>query len=197
MNAETPPVKPKPTPPAERLFPGKVLSGFLIVLLVIVLYFRISHEWNETGWLDEAGANLATYAATIICSIAVWSWFSFRSTYTIAYRRTGMIAGLAIAAFFMGAVRLDGLTGNWIPLGWRWSWQPPRDFARAKPRAVNVAATTSATHEPPPVIATTPNDFPQFLGPRRDGYLPDVKLSHDWAINPPHILWRKEYRAER
>src|SRR6188768_3389738 len=99
MNDTAPPLKPEAVDPHQRLFPGRILSGFLIVLLSIVLYLRITHEVNETGWLDQAGANLATYAAVIISSIALWSWFSFRSTYPLAWRRSVMLAGLAGMVF--------------------------------------------------------------------------------------------------
>jgi outer membrane protein assembly factor BamB len=197
------PPKPKPSLAPQRLFPGPVLSGFLIVVLVIVLYLRVTHEFSETGWLDAAGANLATYAATILVSLALWSWFSFRSTYPVAWRRIVMIAGLACVVLFLATVRMEGITGNWIPTGWRFTWQKPRDFDLAKPTPI--AATPAKTdkeqgdiRESPVVaspIATTPDDFPQFLGPNRDGYLPAAKLSHDWQADPPQILWRKNVGA--
>lgn len=201
MNDASLPPKPQAAKPPQRLFPGRVLSGLLIVLLVIVLYLRITHEENETGWLDTAGANLATYAATIICTIALWSWFSFRSTYPFAWRLGVMIAGLGIGAFLISSVRMEGVTGNWIPTGWRWSWDKPRDFTRAKPAVTSTtngdqseSKPASATLPLEPIVGT-PDDFPQFLGPNRNGYLPDAKLSHDWQANPPRILWRKEVGA--
>jgi outer membrane protein assembly factor BamB len=197
MTTQTPPAKPKPAP-QERLFPGRVLSGFVIVLLVLVLYFRTFHEETETGWLDMAGANLATYAATILCTISLWCWFVFRSTYSLMLRRGVMLAGIAVVVFLMSAVRMEGITGNWIATGWRWSWQKPRDFARAKPVVTNVANSDhpdATSDEPAEQIAATPDDFPQFLGPHRDGYLPDAKLSHDWQATPPRILWRMEVGA--
>ena len=89
---DTPP--PKPKPPIPRLFPGRVLSGFLIALLLLVLYLRVFHEQTETGWLDTAGANLATYAATILCSISLWCWFVFGSTYPGKYRLGVLLVGL-------------------------------------------------------------------------------------------------------
>lgn len=199
MNDIAPPAKPKPADPPQRLFPGRILSGFLIVLLSIVLYLRITHEVNETGWLDAAAANMATYAATIISAVTLWAWFSFRSTYSLALRGAVMIGGLAVGAFLISAVRVEGLTGNWVPTGWRWSWQKPRDFARAKPQA-NLADSAKAGEQnvqraPAQPIEPTPDDFPQFLGPNRNGYLPGVQLAHDWADVPPHILWRREVGA--
>src|SRR5688572_15140061 len=99
MNDTAPPAKPKPADPPQRLFPGRILSGFLIVLLSIVLYLRITHEVNETGWLDAAAANMATYAVMIISTVVLWAWFSFRSTYSLALRGVVMIGGLAAGAF--------------------------------------------------------------------------------------------------
>ena len=196
MNDSAPPPKPQAGEPAQRLFPGPLLSGFLIVLLVIVLYLRMTHEQQELGWLDQAGANLATYAAVIISSIALWSWFSFRSTYSTLWRRGAMLAGLAGLVFVVSAVRLDGLTGNWVPLGWRWSWQQPRDYARAKPVAASSAESNAQNGvkaaAPATFVESTPDDFPQFLGPNRDGHLPDVQLSQDWKATSPQVVWRQE-----
>ena len=196
MNDAVLPPKPKAAGLTQRLFPGRVVSGLLIVLLVIVLYLRITHEENETGWLDQAGANLATYAAVIISSIALWSWFSFRSTYPTIWRRAVMLAGLAGMVFVVSSVRLDGLSGNWVPLGWRWSWQQPRDYARAKPVAASSVDSTGDNPkdqiQPATPVESTLDDFPQFLGPNRDGHLPDVQLSHDWQATPPEVVWQKE-----
>jgi outer membrane protein assembly factor BamB len=196
---DTLPAKPTAPLPQQRLFPGRILSGFLIVLLVIVLYMRITHEENETGWLDTAAANMATYAVTIICAISLWSWFSFRSTYPMAWRLGVMVAGLAVGAFLVGAVRMEGVTGNWIPTGWRWSWEKPRDFARAKPLANPADPAEAAQQDNQPAAAhpipSTPEDFPQFLGPTRNGYLPDALLAHDWDAAPPRVRWKQSVGA--
>ena len=70
------------------------------------------------------------------------------------------------------------------------------DDARAKPVAVSsVDATGDSPKEqvlPATPVEPTPDDFPQFLGPNRDGHLPRVLLAHDWQTTPPRILWQKE-----
>jgi outer membrane protein assembly factor BamB len=38
-------------------------------------------------------------------------------------------------------------------------------------------------------------DYPQFLGPRRDGTLPDLHLARDFAGHPPRRLWRQRIGA--
>ena len=100
-------------------------------LIVGVLTLRLIHGDTEVDrGLDTAAANMVTYAAVILASITLWAWFSFRSTYPVPLRRTAMSVGLVVAAALMGSVRLEGITGNWIPTGVRWSWQKPREFAR-------------------------------------------------------------------
>ena len=33
-------------------------------------------------------------------------------------------------------------------------------------------------------------DWPQFMGPTRNGLAPDTGLNKDWRANPPQVLWR-------
>lgn len=202
MNSPSPDssAKESASPSPERRFPGPLTLGILIFLLAAVLFVRFSYKFIEVGGLDEAAANLGTYVAVIIAAITLWSWFAFRSTYPSPVRRTVMIAGLALGLFLIFSVRLEGITGNWIPTGVRMAWQKPRDFTRAKP-VVDSPKPAEDGEEAffedvkPEVIASTPDDFPQFLGPNRDGVLPDAQLSHDWEATPPKELWRKEVGA--
>jgi outer membrane protein assembly factor BamB len=54
-----------------------------------------------------------------------------------------------------------------------------------------VAAPAGA---PAPAFARV-GDYPQFLGPRRDGTLPDLHLARDWTGRPPRRLWRQRIGA--
>ena len=40
-----------------------------------------------------------------------------------------------------------------------------------------------------------PEDFPQFLGPRRDARLTGIRLRRDWQAQPPRLVWRHEIGA--
>ena len=44
-------------------------------------------------------------------------------------------------------------------------------------------------------VIPSPDDFPQFLGPNRDSYVPRLELAQDWQTKPPHENWRKEVGA--
>jgi outer membrane protein assembly factor BamB len=191
-----PPQKPVPASSPERLFPGWVVRGILIFLLVAVLLLRIFQDQVAAWGLGEGEVNIAMYVAVAISVIALWLWFSFRSTYSVPARLTVFFVGLLCALFLVATVRPVGITGNWIPTGWRFVWQQPRDYFRLRPVApVHRPGGEGDPAAAPQIIESTPHDFPQFLGPNRDGYLPDAQLAHDWQANPPKLLWRREVGA--
>jgi len=50
-----------------------------------------------------------------------------------------------------------------------------------------------APEAPAPAVATRPGadvSFPQFLGPNRNGIIPDVRIARDWNARPPREIWR-------
>ncbi|MEE8523430.1 MAG: PQQ-binding-like beta-propeller repeat protein, partial [Thermoanaerobaculia bacterium] len=78
-------------------------------------------------------------------------------------------------------VRIKGVSGDWIPqLAWRWS-AGPQDL---EDRTADAAAIAT--------VSAAPEDFPQFLGPERDGKVRGVRLARDWENQPPRLMWRRE-----
>jgi outer membrane protein assembly factor BamB len=74
----------------------------------------------------------------------------------------------------------------------------PAEEAPAPPAApVEAPAPASAAPAPAaPAVATLEHlDYPQFLGPARDGRLPGVRLARDWKARPPRELWRRPMGA--
>jgi outer membrane protein assembly factor BamB len=69
------------------------------------------------------------------------------------------------------------------------------------PAADPVTGATAArgSEAPPPsgapATANPSADYPQFLGPTRDGVLPGPRLARDWAARPPRLLWRQPIGA--
>src|SRR5262249_52041723 len=95
------------------------------------------------------------------------------------------VLGLAAGAVGLTAAlfRIHGVTGNLVPLlepRWRlWSWR------------------ASASLLPRPRSAALPGvvDFPQFLGPQRNGTLAGPRLATNWTAQPPRPLWRQPVGA--
>src|SRR5688572_32492395 len=42
------------------------------------------------------------------------------------------------------------------------------------------------------LATVTSDDFPQFLGPQRNGRVEHVRLSRNWAANPPQQIWKQQ-----
>lgn len=60
--------------------------------------------------------------------------------------------------------------------------------AAGEPRA---AASEGAEPVAPAGGPAPLHDYPQFLGPNRDGSLDGVRLARDWSARPPRLLWRQ------
>jgi outer membrane protein assembly factor BamB len=80
---------------------------------------------------------------------------------------------------------------------------PPTEALSSTPLAA--AQTKGAMLAPgsgtvPSALAATASaaptaDYPQFLGPTRDGVLPGPRLARDWSARPPRLLWRQPIGA--
>lgn len=78
----------------------------------------------------------------------------------------------------------------------------PRSDGRASGRAearepagpAPGAAAPSSPSTPVQAADSAPRtlaDYPQFLGPDRDGTLRGAELAHDWSARPPRLVWRQ------
>jgi outer membrane protein assembly factor BamB len=113
---------------------------------------------------------------------------------TVVFRpklKTLALSGIALlltAIALFSTVRVESFYGNMMPrLAWRWT---PTAEQQVTMFLTNTAKVPSRTLEISQFYQTTSHDFPQFLGPHRDGVLAGVKLSSDWNSNPPQVLWR-------
>ncbi|QDU47666.1 outer membrane biogenesis protein BamB [Symmachiella dynata] len=86
---------------------------------------------------------------------------------------------------FLMIYRVAGLTGDGkVDFAFRTTAQ--RTFAADKKPQANDAVDPSEH-----TLNVAPGDFPQFLGPDRNGVITGVDLARDWEANPPQLLWRK------
>ena len=94
---------------------------------------------------------------------------------------------LTMVGLFFVLFRFVGVNGEMVPT-FVPRWQPVPDMAMGK--------VESQPDRPAADLATTtPDDFPQFLGPDRNAYLPGPELARDWPANPPRELWRRPIGA--
>ena len=167
---------PSPKKPI-RWWPGILL---LLALVVVIAWVRLQGEWAFQK------RNLTTAQIVIVTGILLVIWWTFlsRAPNRLRLSITFGLAGLAVlsAALF----RLRGVSGDMMPIvEFRWA---NRTLPDATATANDPRKTTPAESAPRP-------DFPQYLGPNRDGVLPGPRLATNWPAQPPEVLWRQKIGA--
>jgi len=100
-----------------------------------------------------------------------WLTFFSRLRWRTRLLTWGVLAVAGVA--FFSAFRFRGVTGDLVPV-----FDP-----RWKGRAETVSGEGS--------VGTLTQDYPQFLGPNRNGTVPGPRLARDWSARPPRLVWRR------
>ena len=128
-------------------------------------------------WIPSTGhrqMNVMLTISTVVVAILlifIWAMAFARLPGGIRLRIAGAFMLFLILAF--STLRIRGVTGDLVPiLAWRWSEQS--------------FGTVLFSSE---VSGVQTQDFPQFLGPYRNGTIGDKELI-SWESNPPKEVWR-------
>jgi outer membrane protein assembly factor BamB len=165
------------TPPKRLWIAMFVLSVLLVIVRGVDLFG------------DHAKTNIATWILCFIAVVWVAVWFFFRSGHT-RFVRLAVFAGCVLVVGVLCLLfRLDHVDGDLSPVFvFRFSMKPDRLLklppTGAGSEAVNVDLRT-----------TTKDDFPGFLGPRRDESVVGVRLSRNWTDRPPELVWKQKIGA--
>ncbi len=189
------------TPPTFwQRFPNWITSVVVTVCLTLIALVRIFAEQIETvvPFFDGAVVNLVTLLLSFLTCVTLYIWFCWFSEFNFMIRRIGFALPLAAIVMAVAALRYEGVDGYMVPT-FVPQWQP-----RHKYSLVNVspeqqpAISESGNSEAPALKLTadllteTADDFPQFLGPQRNNYLPGLQIAADWKANPPREMWRRD-----
>jgi outer membrane protein assembly factor BamB len=143
---------------------------------------------------ERVESYLAAYlisAVIVLAGAGLFVWFVRFSGFERRTRRRGaggFLLVLLVAALSIKLMtRVQGvINGVGFPkLVWRWS---PRVGNDIPPVAVEHQGDVDVTQ-------TTPQDFPEFLGPGRRNEVAGAALSNRWAQQPPRLLWRQPIGA--
>ncbi|HEX6883348.1 MAG TPA: PQQ-binding-like beta-propeller repeat protein [Planctomycetota bacterium] len=139
--------------------------------LLVPLWLRAGDPFGDRGM-----SNVFTGLWLVLSGLALLVWFLRRRSLARGLR-LGVAGGVGLLlALVLQLVRVTGVSGEMLPrFAWRWS-EPP---AAAPERRATIALA-------PP----GPDDFPGFLGPRRDNAVPAARLARDWSATPPRLRWR-------
>ena len=180
-SSRTSPGLPPPIQTGSR-FPGWWCRVIVALCLTALLLFR--YQILGSG-LEQAYRNIGMFIAALIAAATLAVWFVGFSGFSRRVRCS--VAGMLVftVAGVLACVRIDQVTGDLVPR-FAWRWQPRTDQRLARP------VTDGAVVD---LLTTTPDDFPQFLGPRRDARLVELRLNRDWQAHPPRLVWRQEIGA--
>ena len=108
--------------------------------------------------------------------LALWLTFFSKLSWKNRFKVWGGVV-LAVGSFFL-LFRYKGVSGDLVPvLEPRWA-----------------SADSAVTGDSLSVLAPT-HDYPQFLGPFRNGTVQGVRLEMDWSTYPPKEIWRRPVGA--
>jgi outer membrane protein assembly factor BamB len=135
---------------------------------------------------DSAVRNILTWVGLFVAVASAWFWVSFRSSYARWFRRLVLVAPVAGVLLWLTLFRIVEVSGDLAPR-FAWRWQRPADqgLGRVEPSAEGSANLS----------ASSPDDFPEFLGPGRRCWVADPGLATDWARQQPRLLWQRPIGA--
>lgn len=164
------------------------MARWRIVLLALFLLLGgglLAYARTSEALAVEGQTTAMTILAVLATLLLLFVWLLVFSGFTLKRR---LLAGAAVLAAGMGLramLRVEGFYGDILPI-FTWRWTPLHDYTLPELPAKTAAAAESAA----PVVASA-LDFPQFLGPKRDGIVPDQALAPEWWRGPFVEKWRR------
>ena len=140
-------------------------------------------------WMDPTRShqqrNLTVLATVIIAAPLLLVWWGHLSGVSLRRRLAGVAGVFAGVGLFFGLFQISGVSGDLRPIfRFRWAGLTAGWMGGTEPRVVGPVAK-----------AVVRADYPQFLGPQRDGVIRGVRLDPDWKTNGPVELWRRPVGA--
>ena len=145
------------------------LVGLVMVARVVVFFVLRNNPFDRS---------LGTYAimgGVFLSAMTLWAWFVLFSQFSGKFRVRVNLFLIVVVVTTVAIFRIDGFDGRMRPIvNWRWARQAGELVSE-----VEVASNISFGID---LTTTTPDDFPQFLGPERNQNLPGPNLDHDWDM---------------
>ena len=163
-----------------------LLAGILVLAVGSITIIRTVLS------LDNALRNIFSFVAFVLTVLLLLIWLLFLSGLRWRTRLLGFAAAVAVIVGLGAVIRIDGASGDLVPK-FRWRWAPAKDFNLAA--AVPAKSSSGETLAPVDLAATTPQDYPRFLGSNGRATIEGMPLISDWSAEPPHKVWRQPIGA--
>lgn len=158
-----------------RRWPALLLLGLAGARAGQIWWLR---DYDLQFKVENTGQVLRVLAAGLLV------WWVLLSRVRWRVRFIGLAVVCLLVATFCALFQLRGVTGDRIPvIEWRWR------------RQITSGPSSLSGGSAAPAVSANRADFPQFLGPDRDGILSGPKLVRDWAARPPELSWRRPLGA--
>ena len=163
-----------PTPENKsriRWLPAVIIVALTILAIILLWSVDAAHRQSRV---------LHTVLVLMLSFLLMLLWLLFFSRLRWKVRLLTFGAIVLILLLSTVLLRVKGFSGDLVPLlEWRWD-------EKAAESLMGSAPTTSGVF---------PKDYPQFLGPNRNGTVQGIKLARDWLKRPPQLLWRQPIGA--
>ncbi len=168
--------------PLSRPVRWRLYLGGLALAVPALIWIWIIHE------AQRQDRHLQTFLVLVVAY--VWTLLWLLGLSRLAWRHRLVSAGtlVGLVGGFLGLFRLREVTGDFLPIfefrfgeGRRLASDPAISAPMSSPAAVGSAVSATG-------LVT--GDFPQFLGPNRDGTISGLDLEPDWKTHPPKERWR-------
>ena len=159
---------------------------------VVLIVLLSAGRWGQIWYLRDSDRQFkvqGTFQLLAVAVVLLLVWLLGFSRLRVRTRLLVLAAMLAGAGASAALLRLRGVTGDRIPI-FEWRWRHP---ATAPFRSAPDGHQLPADDAGQPVAVRA--DFPQFLGPQRNGIIDGPALETDWSKHPPQLLWRQAIGA--
>ena len=154
-----------------RWLPAAIIIA--LTILAIILLWTVDAPHRQSRVLHTVLVLMLSFLLMLL-----WLLFFSRLRWKVRLLAFGTVVLIILLSTML--FRVKGFSGDLVPLlEWRW----------------NEKAAESLMGSTPTTLGRASKDYPQFLGPRRNGTVQGIKLARDWSERPPQLLWRQPIGA--
>ena len=148
------------------------------------------------AWGDRQNQYIATGAILLSAGLLLLLFTIFSSRYERKTRVLIFICAAIAVSATIGLFRIEEVSGDLVPrLQFRWQGKPDEALPALAGPTGQFPETNNKSPELDSGETLTLSEFPQFLGPNRNGAIAGSGVGLDWNQAPPTEIWRRPVGA--